>query len=104
MGWGNYLVITKDQDLLTRYIEDALNEDGVSEVCRLRQSPGGIYMALMGGDCGVMLSCGTCGNPVCVGCGQAGVFTLDDERMTCRLCDPKGTLGSTIDRILLPMT
>ena len=104
MGWGNYLVITKDQDLLTRYIEDALNEDGVSEVCRLRQSPGGIFMALMGGDCGVMLSCGRCGNPVCVGCGQAGVFTLDDERMTCWLCDPKGTLGSTIDRILLPMT
>ena len=50
MGWGNYLVITKDQDLLTRYIEDALNEDGVSEACRLRPSPGGIYMALMGGD------------------------------------------------------
>ena len=97
MGWGNYLVITKDQDRLTRHIEDALKEDGVSEACRLRQSPGGIYMALMGGDCGVMLSCGTCGNPVCVGCGEAGVFNLDSERMMCRRCGPKGTLWDTIN-------
>ena len=37
MGWGNYLVITKDLDLLMRYIEDTLKEDGVSEACRLRQ-------------------------------------------------------------------
>ena len=97
MGWGNYLVITKDPDLLMRYIEDTLKEDGVSEACRLRQSPDGICMALMGGDCGVMLSCGTCGNTVCVGCGQAGVVTLDDNRMTCLRCDPKGTLCSTIE-------
>ena len=97
MGWGNYLVITKDHDLLMGYIEDALKEDGVSEACRLRQSPDGIHMALMGGDCGVTLSCGTCGNIVCVGCGDAGVFNLDSERMTCRRCGPKGTLWDTIN-------
>ena len=96
MGWGNYLIITKDQDLLMRAYGDALKKDGVSKACRLGQSPDGIYhMALMGADCSVMLSCGTCGNAVCVGCGQAGVFNLDTERMTCRRCDPKGTLWDT---------
>ena len=34
MGWGNCRIITKDQDLLMRYIGDALKKDGVSKVCR----------------------------------------------------------------------
>ena len=53
-------------------------------------------MAVVSEDCSVEMVCGACDRACCVGCGQATVYRLDDDQMTCRWCDPEFCLPDAI--------
>ena len=99
MGWGKYLVISRNEDDLTGCVSDALREGPAVEASFLRPTAAGVYLSTVTSDCSIDMLCSACSEYRCVGCGLVTVFDLDQGESTCRLCDPEFCLLSTIDAL-----
>ena len=98
MGWGNFLIKSKSLCHLTNTVEAMGKVYDAWKAVPLRVTPDGLFMAVVGVDCGFVKECDTCHKPQCVGCGMAIIADADvlDIGIICMDCYG-GTLWAAIE-------
>ena len=90
MGLGTlFLYADADADPRRLLNEFALDEDFPLELLHSRQLPSGLYLFVCRTDCSITAYCGSCGAPMCAGCGDNPSIEISHDRVAtgwCRGC------------------